>query len=86
MGLGSIFRHFFFESLKNDQSVKTANPLQLLLVFWGLGPPLVGSGGCLWRILGAMFEDVGSKMVFFWLAWEMLWHLGAKMARKSGTT
>ena len=33
-----------------------------------------------------MLEDVGSKMVFFWLSWEMLWHLDAKMARKSAKT
>ena len=38
------------------------------------------------RDLGAMLEDVGSKMVFFWLSWEMLWHLGAKMAHKSAKT
>ena len=22
-----------------------------------------------------MLEDVGSNVVFFWLSWEMLWHL-----------
>ena len=33
-----------------------------------------------------MLEDVGSKMVFFCLSWEMLWHLGAKMAHKSAKT
>ena len=28
-------------------------------------------------------EDVCCKMMFFHLAWVMLWHLGAKMAHKS---
>ena len=27
--------------------------------------PLEGPGGCLGRVLGAMFEDVGYKLVFF---------------------
>ena len=58
----------------------------LFLVFWELGPPLEGPGGCLGRVLGAMLEDVGSKMVFFWISWEMLWHLGAKMAHRSAKT
>ena len=29
-------------------------------------------------VLGAMLEDVGSKMVCFWLSWAMFGHLGAK--------
>ena len=33
-----------------------------------------------------MLEDAGSKMVFCGLSWEMLWHLGAKMAHKSAKT
>ena len=52
----------------------------------GLGPPLEGPGGCLGRVLGALLEDVGSKLVFFWISWEMLWHLGAKMAHRSAKT
>ena len=74
---GSIFGYFF------RIFGKTTNSTALLLVFWGLGPPPEGPGGCLGRVLGAMLEDVGSKMVFFWLSWAMLWHLGAKMAHKS---
>ena len=30
-----------------------------------MGPPLEGPGGCLGWVLGAMLEDVGSKIVFF---------------------
>ena len=66
--------------------MKTINTPSLLVVFWGLGPPLEGPGGCLGRVLGAMLEDVGSKMVFFGISWEMLWHLGAKIAHRSAKT
>ena len=59
---------FFCDLCKNGRSVKTTNTLSLLVVFWGLGPPLEGPGGCLGRVLGAMLEDVGSKMVFSWLS------------------
>ena len=85
-GPGSIFGHFFGDLWKNGRSVKTSNTPSLLVVFWGLGPPLEGPGGCLGSVLGAMLEDVGYKMVFFWISWEMLWHLGAKMARRSAKT
>ena len=85
-GPGSSFGHFFRDLWKNGRSVKTTNTSSLLVVFCGLGPPLEGPGGCLGSVLGAMLEDVGSKMVFFWISWEMLWHLGAKMAHKSAKT
>ena len=64
-GPGSIFGYFFRDLWKNGRSVKTNNTTALLLIFWGLGPPLEGPGGCLGRVLGALLEDVGSKMVFF---------------------
>jgi hypothetical protein len=85
-GPGSIFGYFFCDLRKNGRSVKTTNTPSLLVVFWGLGPPLEGPGGCLGRVLGAMLEDVCSKMVFFWRSWEMLWHLGAKIAHRSAKT
>ena len=44
--------------------------------------PLEGPGGCLGRVLGAMLDDSGCKMVFFRLSWAMLWHLGAKMSQQ----
>ena len=53
---------------KNSRSVKTTNATTLLVVFWRLGPPLEAPGGCLGRVLGAMLEDVGSKMVCFWIS------------------
>ena len=83
---GSIFGHLFRDLRKNGRSVKTRNTPSLLVGFWGSGPPLEGPGGCLGRVLGAMLEDVGSKMVLFWISWEMLWHLGAKMAHRSAKT
>ena len=64
-GPGSIFGYFFCDLWKNGRSVKPNNTTALLVVFWGLGPPLEGPGGCLGSVLGAMLEDVGSKMVFF---------------------
>ena len=85
-GPGITCGHFFRDLWKNGRSVKTNNTTALLLVFRGLGPPLEGPGGCLGSVLGAMLEDVGSKMVFFWISWEMLWHLGAKMAHRSAKT
>ena len=48
-----------------------------------MGPPLEGAGGCLGRVLGAILEDVGSKLIFFGLSCVMLGHLGAKMANKN---
>ena len=81
-----IFLHLGGDPWRNGQSVKTTNTLTLLMVFWRLGPPPEGPGGCLGRVLGAMLEDVGSKMVFFWRSWEMLWHLGAKIAHRSAKT
>ena len=65
---------------KNEQHYGTFDD------FLRVRPPLEGPGGCLGSVLGAMLEDVGSKMVFFWISWEMLWHLGAKMAHKSAKT
>ena len=65
---------------KNDQRYS------ILDDFLGMGPPPEGPGGCLGRVLGAMLEDVGSKMVFFWRSWEMVWHLGAKIAHRSAKT
>ena len=44
--------------------------------------PLEGPGGCLGRVLGAMLDDSGCKIVFFRLSWAMLWHLGAKMSQQ----
>ena len=67
-GPGSIFHDFFRDLGKNGRSVKTTNTTALLLLFWGLGPPPEGPGGCLGSVLGAMLEDVGSKMVFSWLS------------------
>ena len=71
---------------KMAEVLKTNNTTALWLVFWGSGLPLEDPGGCLGSVLGAMLEDVGSKMVFFWISWEMLWHLGAKMAHRSAKT
>ena len=67
-GPGITCGHFFRDLWKNGRSVKTTDTPSLLVVFWGLGPPLEGPGGCLGSILGAMLEDVGSKMVFSWLS------------------
>ena len=44
--------------------------------------PLEGPGGCLGRVLGAMLDDAGCKMVFFRLSWVILKHLGAKMSQQ----
>ena len=52
------------------------------MVFWGLGPPLEGPGGCLGSVLEAMLEDVGSKMLFSWLSQAMFGHLGAKVGEQ----
>ena len=81
-----IFRDSGQDLCRIRRSVKTTNPPSLLVVFWGLAPPLEGPGGCLGRVLVAMLEDVGSKMMFFWISWEMLRHLGAKMAHKIAKT
>ena len=63
-----MFDYFFRDLWNNDRSVKTSNPPSLLVVFWGLGPPLEGPGGCLGSVLGAILEDGGSKMVLSWLS------------------
>ena len=57
---------------KNSGSVKMNNSPTLLVVFLGLGP-------CLETQLGAILDDVGSKMELFGLSWAMLGHLGDKM-------
>ena len=81
-GPGTTCAHFFRDLWKNGRSVKTNNTTTLLVVFWGLGPPLEGPGGCLGRILGAMLEDVDSKLVFSWLSQAMFGHLGAKVGEQ----
>ena len=48
---------------KNEQHYNTLGGF-----FGGLGPPLEGPGGCLGSVLGAILEDVGSKMVLSWLS------------------
>ena len=50
---------------KNSRSVKTTNATTLLVVFRGSGARLEGP-------LGAILDDVGSKMVSFGLSWAML--------------
>ena len=81
-GPGTTCGHFFRDLCKNGRSVKTNNTTALWVVFWGLGPPLEGPGGCLGSVLGAMLEDVGSKMVFSWLSEAMFGHLGAKVGEQ----
>ena len=79
-GPGTTCGHFFCDlckkwpKCKNEQRYNTFAGL-----FWGLGPPLEGPGGCLGSVSGAMLENVGSKMVFSWLSWAMFGHLGAKV-------
>ena len=65
---GTTCAHFFRDLCKNGRSVKTNNTTALWVVFWGSGLPLEGPGGCLGRVLGAMLEDGGSKMVLSWLS------------------
>ena len=69
--LGGSWEHFwllFSRSLekwlkcKNDQHSITFGGVL------GVGASSGGSGGCLGRVLGAMLEDVGSKLVFSWLS------------------
>ena len=67
-GPGTTCGHFFRDLCKNGRSVKTNNTKTLWVVFWWLGPPLEGPGGCLGSVLGAMLEDGGSKMVLSWLS------------------
>ena len=51
--------------------------------FWrfcsGFGASSGDPGGCLGRVLLAILEDAGSKIMFFELSCEMYRHLGAKM-------
>ena len=81
-GPGTTRGHFFRDLCKNSRSVKTNSTTALQVFFWGLGPPLEGPGGCLGSVLGAMLEDVGSKMVFSWLSQAMFGHLGAKVGEQ----
>ena len=37
------------------------------------------SGGQVWMLLGAIWDDVGSKMELFGLSWAMLGHLRGDM-------
>ena len=83
--LGGSWEHFwspFSRSLEKWLKCKNDQPSITFGGFLGVGGP----GGCLGSVLGAMLEDVGSKMVFFWISWEMLWHLGAKIAHRSAKT
>ena len=77
-----IFLHLGGDHWRNGRSVKTTNTLTLLVVFWGLGPPPEGPGGCLGTVFQFILEDNGFKIVFFGSSCEMLRHLGAKMANK----
>ena len=67
-GPGTTCGHFFRDLWKNGRSVKTNNTTALWVVFWGSGLPLEGPGGCLGKVLGAMLEDGGSKLVLSWLS------------------
>ena len=80
--LGGSWEHFWSvlsRSLGKWPKCKTTNPLSLLVFFmlWGLPPAC-----CLGRVVGAMLEDVGSKMVFSWLLKAMFGHLGAKIGEQ----
>ena len=83
-GPGSIFGHCFRDLCKNGRSVKTDNSATLFMFF--------GGWGLLWRVLEAVlggFWELCWKMLapmFFWISWEMLWHLRAKMAHRSAKT
>ena len=81
--LGGSWEHFWLLFLRSLEKWLKCKNDQHSITF-GSAPE--GPGGCLGRVLGAMLEEVGSKMVFFGLSWEMLWHLGAKMAHRSAKT
>ena len=83
--MGELTNEDHMETLKKARRV-APNMKPILGGFLGSGLPLEDPGGCLGSVLGAMLEDVGSKMVFFWISWEMLWHLDAKMAHRNAKT
>ena len=67
---GKLFKHFWWSwerSLEKLPKCKNEQRYNTFAVFFrgGLGPPLEDPGGCLGSVLGAMLEDVGSKMVLF---------------------
>ena len=85
-GPGTTCGHFFCDLWKNGRSVKTTNPLSLLFVFWGLGPP----GGC-WRLSWDGFgsyvrrcwlQDGVSLATLgdFWTSWRQDWRTRAQDA------
>ena len=67
--------HRFCARLGGSEEVSEAS--------WGAGLDDVGSRVVFFRMF---FGNVGSKMLFFWLSWGMLWYFGAKMAHKSAKT
>ena len=70
--LGRSWQHFwllFLRSLEKWPKCKNEENYDTFSGFlWGLGPPLEGPGSRLGSGLGAILEDVGSKMVFSWLS------------------
>ena len=77
-GILAILKDLGGDLCKNGRSVKTNNTTTLWVVFWGVGPPLEGPGGCLGSVLGDMLEDVCLKISFFWLSWAAWCQDGAQ--------
>ena len=58
----------------------------LSVFFLESGPSSRESWRLSWEGFGGILENAGYKMLFCWLSWAMLWHLGVKMAHKSAKT
>ena len=73
--LGGILVHFSDlerDLSKNIGSIKTS----VTMAFW---EQIGESGSQVWRLLGAIWDDVGSKIELFGLSWAMLGHLRGEM-------
>ena len=77
----------FRDLWKNGRSVKTNNTMALLVVFWGLGPPLEGPGGCLGSVLGGYVGRCWLQNGVFlailgdvWTSWRQGWRTRAQDA------
>ena len=73
--LGGILAHFSDlerDLSKNSGSVKNERHYGVLVTNWR-----VGRSG--WRLLGAILDEVGSKMELFGLSWAMLGRLRGEM-------
>ena len=87
--LGGSWGHFwllFSRSLEKWLKCKNDQRYNTFATILGVGASSGGSWRLSWEGFGSSAGRCWLQDGVFWISWEMLWHLGAKMAHRSAKT